>query len=317
MEAPEAAGPLAGVGMRGWRMTPRAAPLGDEPVAQMENKVSAKRTEQALSTPFHLWGHVPCPQARMAIGQTEPLAPTATRSGQEVQAGGKLTGMSVLQLRRSAGAGDKGQTDHLSSSASSSSSMSGHHWQHGTQGDTGKTPSKRNHSPPRVTVVPTPLPMLALWQGTLAHCPLGAPVCWSPVPDHTPPHAHCEAQPTAKPLEAFLLPPVINLSLCRGSRAAKMLLSALGASLGIHWVMPNRCHWGIPLAWPCLLVYNSNKGPSDWLGGSGIVSVPLPAPWLGKTPAPAPAPTWLRDTQWATAPRQDSCCRQTDSRMGS
>lgn len=185
MEAPEAAGPLAGVGMRGWRMTPRAAPLGDEPVAQMENKVSAKRTEQALSTPFHLWGHVPCPQARMAIGQTEPLAPTATRSGQEVQAGGKLTGMSVLQLRRSAGAGDKGQTDHLSSSASSSSSVSGHHWQHGTQGDTGKTPSKRNHSPPRVTVVPTPLPMLALWQGTLAHCPLGAPVCWSPVPDHT------------------------------------------------------------------------------------------------------------------------------------
>lgn len=89
MEAPEAAGPLAGVGMRGWRMTPRAAPLGDEPVAQMENKVSAKGTEQALSTPFHLWGHVPCPQARMAIGQTEPLAPTATRSGQEVQAGGE------------------------------------------------------------------------------------------------------------------------------------------------------------------------------------------------------------------------------------
>lgn len=79
--------------------------------------------------------------------------------------------------------GTKGQTDHLSSSASSS--VSGHHWQHGTQGDTGKTPSKRNHGPPRVTAVPASLPMLAPWQGTLTHCPLGALVCWSPVPDHT------------------------------------------------------------------------------------------------------------------------------------
>lgn len=93
--------------------------------------------------------------------------------------------MSVFQLRRSAEAGDKEQTDHFSSSASSSSSVSGHHWQHSTQGDTGKTPSKRNHGHPRVTAVPAPLPMLALWQGTLTHCPLGALVCWLPVPDHT------------------------------------------------------------------------------------------------------------------------------------
>lgn len=126
----------------GWHKTPRASPLGGEPVAQVESKVSAKGTEQVLPTPFHLWGHVPCPQARMAIGQTEPLALTVTRSGQGVQAGGKLTGMSVFQLRRSAEAGDKGQTDHLSPSASSFSSMSGHHWQRGTQGDTGENPQQ-------------------------------------------------------------------------------------------------------------------------------------------------------------------------------
>lgn len=184
------------------------------------------------------------------------------------------------------------------------------------RGTQGKPPARETTVPPGSLWSQHSFPC---WPCGRGHSPTvpWEPRCAGPLYQTTPPHAHCEAQPTAKPLEAFLLPPVINLSLCRGSRAAKMLLSALGASLGIHWVMPNRCHWGIPLAWPCLLVYNSNKGPSDWLGGSGIVSIPLPAPWLGKTPAPAPAPTWLRDTQWVTAPRQDSCCRQTDSRMGS
>lgn len=38
----------------GWHRTLRAAPLGDEPVAQVERKVSAKGTEQVLPTPFHL-----------------------------------------------------------------------------------------------------------------------------------------------------------------------------------------------------------------------------------------------------------------------
>lgn len=35
------------------------------------------------------------------------------------------------------------------------------------------------------------------------------------------------------------MPSVINLSLCRGSKTAKTLVSALGASLSTHWVMPN------------------------------------------------------------------------------
>lgn len=140
------------------------------------------------------------------------------------------------------------------------------------------------------------------------------PWCAGPLYQTTPPQAHWEAKPTAKPLEASPLPSVINLSLCRGSRAAKLLLSALRASLGTHWVMPNRCQRGIPPAQPCPPVYNSNTGASDRLGSSGIISVPLPAPWLGKTPAPAPA--WLRNTRRVTAPGQESCCRQTRQQDG-
>lgn len=71
----------------------------------------------------------------------------------------------------------------------------------------------------------------------------GSPGVLSPVPDHTTTSTDhskdCEAQTTAMPLEASPLASVINLSLGRGSRAANMLLSALGASLSTHWVMPN------------------------------------------------------------------------------
>lgn len=145
--------------------------------------------------------------------------------------------MSVFQLRRSAEAGDKGQTDHFSSSASSSS-VSGHHWQHSTQGDTGKTPSKRNHGRPRVLRSQHPFPC---WPCGGGHSPTvpWEPWCAGRLYQTTPPQAHCEAQPTAKPLEASPLPSVINLNLCRSSKTTNMLLSALGASLSTHWVMPN------------------------------------------------------------------------------
>lgn len=157
---------------------------------------------------------------------------------------------------------------------------------------------------------------LPCWSRVGGHSPTvpWEPWCAGPLYQTTTPQAHCEAQPTAKPLEASPLAlrykpePVQGF---QGSKAAAL------------------CTWGIPehpLGDAQLMLVGGSPGTAlfPWfiaatrsqVTGLEVVgsSVPPPAPWLGKSPATAPA--WLRDIRWVTAPRQDSCCRQTRQQDG-
>lgn len=106
------------------------------------------------------------------------------------------------------------------------------------RGTQGKPPARETMVAPGSLRSQHPFPC---WPCGGGHSPTvpWEPWCAGRLYQTTPPQAHCEAQPTAKPLEASPLPSVINLSLCRSSKTTNMLLSALGASLSTHWVMPN------------------------------------------------------------------------------